>query len=92
MLQDYDLDVINVLKSFPENEEDCVFYARGKINIKTKKGDPSFVKSNGDIRSLSNMFYSIMNNTDGFDEIILNAVLNYLKENKEQREYFLNCL
>jgi len=92
MLQNYDLDVMNVLKSFPEDDENCVFYARGRVNIKKKKGKSSFVKASGEIIALSNMFYSIMNDTDGFDEVLLNAALNYLKENKEQREYFLNCL
>ena len=92
-LENYDLDVMNVLKDFPKNNEDSFLFIRGEIDPKNDKYCRTFIHTRGTNKTLTAAFYSIVKNKEIMKEAAYNAVLNCLLEGtKEEREYFISIL
>jgi len=92
-LENYDLDVMNVLKDFPENNEDSFLYIRGKIDLENNKILPSFVYMNGDIDTLAASIYSLIKSDSTAQAAVYTAVFKCLSEGtKEYRESFISIL
>lgn len=92
-IEDYDLDVINLLKDFPSNEEDSFLYIRGKIDPKKANIAPSFVHTMATFETLATMIYSFIELNENARNAVFNAVLFYLNQkSKKERKLFISHL
>lgn len=77
-LVDYDLDMLNVMKDFPKDNENCYVYMRGN-----KEGKESYVKFCGEETNIGYMIMAMMGNEPQARTVIANAFLNYMSVDKE---------
>lgn len=90
-IEDFDLDVINVLSDFPTNEEDSFIYIRGKINREKEKISPGFVHTRATNETIATMLYSFIKMDETAKHAVFNAVISCLKEDtEEERIFFLS--
>lgn len=91
-IEDYDLDVINTLKEFPQNEEDAYLYIRGNLDGITNKLF-TFVSIRGARKTLSAAIYSLIRDKESIRKVVYDAVINCVKESpKEEQDYFISIL
>jgi len=76
-LADYDLDVFNALKGFPKDETNCFFYMRGN-----NEGEESHSQIQGTHENLGQMLIAAMKSSEDVKNLITNAFINYLLEDK----------
>ena len=92
-LYNFDLDVMNVLKDFPENDEDSFLFIRGKMDLKNNKILPSFALIKGTVETLAASLYSLIKSDRAAQEAAYTAVFTCLLERtKEDRESFISIL
>jgi hypothetical protein len=86
-LDDYDLDVMNAMKEFPETDEDAFVYVRSETDSRIVKG---FAKSQGTPSSIINSFILIMSMDETYKACVLDASHEWLRraENKEDLKAF----
>ena len=82
IIEDYDLDVMNILKDFPYNENDSFLFIRGKLDA--NHIGRGFLHSRATTDSLSAMYFSFIQHNEDSKNAALNAVLNYFKHHKSE--------
>lgn len=82
---DLDLDLVNLVKKFPENDEDCIIIIRNDV-------ERGFLISRGTLESLSNAFYNIMYEHNELRDIVFNATLSYLNANPKEINKFVSFI
>ena len=88
-LTDFDLDVMNVMKDFPSNESDTFMYARGDISGSEV---PGFFHARGSAQCMSHMIISMMESGALMRYSVLDAVLNYLSNNEDEKNKFASFI
>ena len=78
---DYDLDFINLFKDFPNDENNAFIF------IRSNKTDGIFITAKGSVNNLSDSLLSSMIKSEGFSEIVLNSVINYLDKKGELGQF-----
>lgn len=90
-IEDFDLDVMNVLNDFPKNEEDSFLFIRGKIDTKKEKIYPGFVHTRATNETVATMLYSFIKMDENAKRAVFNAVISCLKKGtEEERIFFLS--
>lgn len=84
-LTNLDLDVMNLCKSFPENENDCYIYIRGDK-------DKAFACVNGENECFVQTLCSLMMDDVNFEEIVLTSALTFLSNNEKLKTIFEQSL
>ena len=84
-LTNLDLDVMNLCKRFPENENDCYIYIRGGKN-------KVFTCVNGENECFVQTFCSLMMDDVSFEEIVLSSALTFLSNNEKLKTIFEQSL
>lgn len=89
-LVDFDLDVRNILKSFPKNDKDACVYISG-----TKENDWSnstgYIFTAGEPEALTPLIYKALNEYN-IRFAIYNAVINYIMKNQSAKEEFVKAM
>lgn len=89
-LTDYDLDVMNSLKDFPESPNDGVIYLRGGTDKITNKTKTPFVWVKGSANSHVASLIPILFSVPFLRNVILQAVLNYLNSDQVAAKDFVS--
>ena len=80
-LSNFDHNVINALQDFPKNQEDGVFYIRVKVSPDKMAKYFWHTKSNFDTATKA---IFILLNREEIRPSVLNAMLNFFKQNKDE--------
>ena len=86
---DFDLDVINSMKGFPNDKNNCYIYIRGEINGKIVT---SRIMIEGNSNCIEQSLMQCMVNDDDFAANVMNVVLNYVAQDKKKKKVFLEVL
>lgn len=85
-LENFDLDVKNATKDFPQDEQHSFLYLSGTSDENTMD---SFMLCSGTAYNLCDLLHSSMINSSGFHRVVLSAASIYLKENPQEMVGFL---
>jgi hypothetical protein len=92
----FDLDIMSCMRGFPEDEHNGCVYMRGNIKkidegttgIPTKDIGDGFVVSYTTPEIFAVMLYDFINQDADMASGAMNALLNYLKDDKEKMDMF----
>ena len=91
-ITDYDLDVISILKTFPDNKTDGCIYLRGSLDKNNDNGK-GFIFTKTTPECFTVMIYSLLNQEKDMKWCIFNAVLSNLNNgSKKERDEFLSYI
>lgn len=88
-LTDYDLDVMNLLKDFPQNDKNAFIYIRGES---TDEGVTGFTSIKANKFLFGSMILNIMTKIDWTYDVIIAVVINILLKDKSRMGSFLDTL
>ena len=86
---DKDLDIVNILKDIPLEEQNVVLYARATC---VDESILIFTHYLGKPITLARMFLGMMTGKEEFRDTILEATLNYLDQNRGDIKEFKDFL
>lgn len=87
MMQDLDLDVYNLLKKAPQDDETGYLYIHGTVLNETDEIECNTVILS-DVNVLGEMFLSTIKQHENVRVAVFNSVLSYLSENQKQIKDF----
>jgi hypothetical protein len=79
-LSDFDLDVVNAMKNFPENDQDCYLYLRGRMELPEVSATVGW---NGQMMAMIATLASAMKQNEKVRILVTEAVRIYEMEANE---------
>ena len=85
-MDNLDLDVINLLKDFPIDEENAVLYIRGNATEELKMN--TMLQSKGNFETINAILFGTIMQNENFRALFYNVVLAALHHNQDEVEAF----
>ncbi len=84
---DIDLDILNLLKQIPKDEENCVIYLRGE-NASKVQDTEGFIETIGTIESLTHLLFTVSMTHKTMRELFYNNTIALLHHKPNEQESF----
>ena len=90
---DLDLDIMNLLKDFPENDSEGFIYARVNRDLKvTEDKNEGFLLSRCTTDTFGHLITALILNNNDSKLMVFNAVCGYLDRNRDELDVFIEAL
>ena len=90
-MMDRDLDIVNTMKGFPDTEEDCFLFVRGRL-YEDNDDMQTFVNYQGSPESFALSIANIMDSNEDIKEILLDGVRTFLSGMEDEMDTFISEL